>query len=111
MEKLKGSQRKHLRGLAHALKPVVMVGEKGLTESLVKNLDQALLDHELVKVKFLWPKEKEAKGEMTAQLEEAVSAEMVGMIGHMATFFRPHPDPEKRKIAVPGYSPTRPDEK
>ncbi len=101
MERLKGSQRKHLRGLAHAMKPVVLVGDRGITDSLVKNLDQALLDHELVKVKFLTPKEKEAKEEMAGRLEKALSAEMVGMIGHTAIFFRQHLDPEKRKVAVP----------
>ena len=48
---LSNPQKRYLRGLAHDLKPIVMVGAKGITPSLVAELDQALDQHELVKVK------------------------------------------------------------
>ncbi len=98
---LKGFQRKYLRGLAHTYKPVVMIGQKGISESLSEALEEALESHELIKVKFVDFKEKEQKKEMIAQLEKAADCEMVGMTGHIAIFFRQNRNPEKRKISVP----------
>jgi RNA-binding protein len=49
---LTGQARKYLRGLAHSLKPVVLIGQKGASPSVSQALEQALLKHELVKVKF-----------------------------------------------------------
>ena len=102
MTNLSGYQRKYLRGLAHGMKPVVLIGQKGLTTSLVDALDQALLTHELVKAKFIDDKDKAFKSEAIEQLKKATSAELVGLIGHTAIFFRPHPNPENRRISIPG---------
>lgn len=101
MEKIKGFQKRFLRGVAHALKPVVFVGQKGFSPTLVKAMDEALERHELIKVKFIEFKEKEKKTALIQQLEEAVDCDMVGMIGHTAAFYRQHSDPEKRKIVLP----------
>ena len=67
MIQLKGSQRKYLRGLAHKLNPSAFVGQKGLTPSLVEEIDQALEAAELIKVKFVEHKDKETK---TALVDE-----------------------------------------
>ena len=48
---LTGKQRRHLRALGHPLRPLVQVGKEGVTEALAAAIDQALLDHELIKVK------------------------------------------------------------
>jgi RNA-binding protein len=101
MEKLKGFQRKYLRGVAHGLKPVVFIGQKGNTEAVLKAVEGALDTHELVKVKFIDFKEKEQKKEIVADLEEKGRCEVVGMIGHIAIFYRKHHDPEKQKIILP----------
>ena len=98
---LKGFQRKYLRGLAHAYKPVVLIGQKGLSESLSEAFEEALESHELIKVKFVDFKEKEQKKEMIEQLEKVATCEMVGMTGHIAIFFRQNRDPEKRQISIP----------
>ncbi len=98
---LKGFQRKYLRGLAHAYKPVLLIGQKGISESLSEALEEALESHELIKVKFIDFKEKEQKKEIIAELEKANACEMVGMTGHIAIFFRQNRDPEKRKITIP----------
>ncbi|MEA1921076.1 MAG: YhbY family RNA-binding protein [Pseudomonadota bacterium] len=98
---LKGFQRKYLRGLAHAYKPVVLIGQKGISESLSESFEDALNSHELIKVKFVDFKEKEQKKELIAELEKAANCEMVGMTGHIAIFFRQNRDPEKRKISIP----------
>ena len=101
MDRLKGFQKQFLRGVAHALRPVVFVGQKGVTQSLVDAVDDALEQHELVKVKFVEFKEKEKKLALVEQIEKAVPCEMVGLVGHIATFFRQQSDPEKRKINLP----------
>lgn len=101
LSELKGYQRKYLRGLAHPLKPVVQVGQKGLTDAVVDSVDEALEIHELVKVKFIEHKERNQKAYFTEIIETKTGAEMVGMIGHTAIFYRPRPDPEKRGIALP----------
>jgi RNA-binding protein len=99
MEQLKGLQRKYLRGEAHHLKPLVIIGTKGVTEQLLGSVDLALKDHELIKVKF--GEFKEAKKEIAAQIANATKSEVVGLIGNIAIFYRQHPQSEKRKIKIP----------
>jgi len=98
---LKGYQRKYLRGLAHNIQPIVSIGQKGVTESVLSELDSTLLTHELIKVKFLTHKEKSDKIKLSDFISKSTNCEMVGMIGHIGIFFRSHPDPEKRKIQIP----------
>ena len=102
MVNLSSSQRKYLRGVAHGLKPVVLIGQKGLTTSVVDALDEALMAHELVKAKFIDDKDKAFKTQAIEKLTKATESELVGLIGHTAIFFRPHPDPDKRRITIPG---------
>jgi len=78
---------KYLRSLAHALKPVVRLGQNGLTDAVTKELDGALTHHELVKVK-LSESEKEARTEQLNTLCDSVGASCVQQIGHTATLFR-----------------------
>lgn len=101
MQKLKGYQRTHLRGLAHNIKPVVFIGQKGLSASVIDSVNQALYDHELIKIKFQDIKEKDKKKAVAEAIEKETESEMVGMIGHMAIFYRKHPDTEKQKINLP----------
>lgn len=105
MKRLEGFQRKYLRGLAHGLKPVVLVGIKGLTDELVRSVEQAFQSHELIKVKFNDFKEKEQKEEISKILERRTGAELVGSVGHIYIFFRQQEDPEKRKIHLPARVP------
>lgn len=93
---LKGSERTHLRGLAHSLKPYVHVGKDGITTSLTRQIIQALNDHELIKIKFV--DFKENKKEIAAEIETATKCECVGLIGHIGIFYKQHPKPEKRRI-------------
>jgi RNA-binding protein len=98
---LSSGQKKYLKGRAHKLKPVVFIGQGGLGESVVLTAEQALADHELIKVKFNDFKEKEQKTSISRSLAEKTGAAQVGMIGHIVIFYRPHADPEKRKIQLP----------
>lgn len=99
MTELTGTQRKHLRGLAHGLEPVVRLGQKGLTEEVEREVDRALLRHELVKVKLAGDREERRR--LAAELCRGLGAELVGAIGTMAILFRRNPDPKERKIRLP----------
>ena len=99
MEPLKGSQRKYLRAQAHHLKPLVIIGARGVTEQLLGSVDLALKDHELIKVKF--GEFKESKKEISEEIAKATKSEMVGLIGNIAILYRQNPNPEKRKIKIP----------
>ena len=101
MKKLTGFQAKYLRGLAHALKPIVFVGQKGVTDALIASTEQAFDRYELIKVKFIDFKEKKQKKEIAEAIEMKTGCLLAGMIGHIATFYRPHSDPEKRRIVLP----------
>lgn len=86
---LQGRQRKHLRGLAHSLKPLVHVGEAGLSPGVLAALDRALLDHELVKVRLHEPEDKKAAARVLA---ESAGAALCGVVGHTVILYRPHPE-------------------
>ena len=101
MKKINSFQAKYLRGLAHKLKPVVFIGQKGLTPTVIQSVDEALNRHELIKIKFLEYKEKNQKKEITATIETQAGCQVVGLIGHTATFYRQNSDPEKRRIKLP----------
>jgi RNA-binding protein len=101
VEKLKGVHKKYLRGLAHSQKPLILIGQKGISPSLFKAIDEALDTHELIKVKFNEFKEKDQKKEVANMIEKETGSEMVGMVGHTVIFYRQQTDPEKRKIIIP----------
>lgn len=96
MEKLNGKQRGYLRGVAHGLNPIVQIGKNGLTDAVLKQIDEALLKHELIKIKFI--DFKDEKKEIAAQIEKNLNCEMCGSIGHIFVFFRQNKDPEKRVV-------------
>jgi RNA-binding protein len=89
-------QRKKLKALAHDMHPMIQVGKKGLTEELASAADKALLDHELIKIKFVGFKEE--KREIIDELTERTKSLVVAEIGHTAILYRPNPDADKRKI-------------
>ena len=101
MGELKSHQRKYLKGLAHGMKPLVFIGQKGFSSALKRAVDEALEIHELIKVKFLEFKEKDTKNKIAELIEKETASELVGIIGHMAIFYRQQDDPEKRKIDIP----------
>ena len=101
MDDLKGFQKKYLREQAHHLKPVVLIGQKGITDQVIESIDQALVDHELIKIKFLDYKDKEDKNEMIAVITEQTDARAAGMVGHTVILYRPRKNPADRKIRLP----------
>jgi RNA-binding protein len=89
---LTGKQRHHLRGLGHALSPIVQVGKGGIDEGLIKAVEQALADHELIKLKV---------GD-TAELDRHAAAEEIAVqtrsevaqvIGNVVLLYRANEEP------------------
>jgi RNA-binding protein len=81
-------QKKHLRRLAHPLHPLVMLGNAGLTDGVVSELDRALNDHELVKVSARVGA-RSARDQALDELARRTSALIVQRVGHVGVFYRP----------------------
>jgi RNA-binding protein len=86
---LNEKQKKHLRKLGHALDPIVMVGNAGLTDGVVAEMDRALTDHELVKVRARVG-EREARDAALAGIANRTTSILVQRIGNVGLFFRPN---------------------
>jgi len=84
------STRRKLRRIAHHLDPVVLVGEHGVSESVVAETRRALDDHELIKVR-LHAGDRGTRQAMTQALARACDADVVQRIGRIAVLFRPNP--------------------
>jgi RNA-binding protein len=92
-------QRRHLKGRAHSLKPVILMGNAGLTAAVIAEADRALTDHELIKVR-LPGQDRDERNVALAQLAERTGSAMVTRIGHVAVLYRPHP--ALPRIVLPG---------
>jgi RNA-binding protein len=96
---LSSKQRKALRGLAHSLSPIVQIGKAGISDEALGQIERALEIHELIKVRFVAG--KQSKDPAVAEILERTGAAEAGRVGHVSILFRPHPDPEKRRIVLP----------
>jgi len=94
---LTAKQRQFLRGLAHALSPVVRVGRSGLTPAVVDETKKSLLAHELIKVR-IDADEGEVRREIAEELARAVDAELAGTIGKLAILYRRRDENPKIKL-------------
>jgi RNA-binding protein len=83
--------RRHLRGLAHALKPVILMGNAGLTPAVSAETERALHDHELIKVKAPGG-DRARRDALFAALAESTASALVHRIGHVAVLYRPRAD-------------------
>ncbi|WP_417519522.1 ribosome assembly RNA-binding protein YhbY [Marinobacter sp.] len=92
---LSPEQRREYRAIAHHLKPVIIVGDKGLTEGLQEELERALNDHELIKIKVA-SQDREARQEAIIALCDASGAEVVQTIGKIAVIMRRSKSPNPR---------------
>lgn len=97
-QQLSNTQQRFLRGLAHALKPVILIGGKGLTDAVIAELDLALEHHELVKVKVS-AEDRDARDEMVAEMVAKSRANLVQRIGNIATLYRRSRD--RQQITLP----------
>ncbi|MFT5063362.1 MAG: RNA-binding protein [Gammaproteobacteria bacterium] len=87
---LNNQQKKYLRNLGHALKPMVMIGEQGLTESVVAELDQTLGHHELIKVRISVG-DRDARDALIKKISKRLDITVAQQIGNIAVCYRPRP--------------------
>lgn len=85
------AQRRQLRARAHGLKPVILVGDAGVSDAVLAETDRALHDHELIKVR-LPAADRDSRAQMAERLCEQLGAEHVQAIGHMRVIFRANPE-------------------
>ena len=95
---LTSQQTRYLRGLTHKLQPVVMIGDKGLADNVMAEIETALEHHELIKIKMR--SDRETRKKWIEQISEQFNAEQVHVIGQVACFFRRNR--KKPLIALPG---------
>ncbi|MCK5640662.1 MAG: ribosome assembly RNA-binding protein YhbY [Gammaproteobacteria bacterium] len=89
---LNEKQKRHLRTLAHNRKPLIIVGDKGLTENLITETDLTLEHHELIKVRVN-ADDRDSRDAMIKELCDKTKATLIKRIGHIATLYRPAKEP------------------
>ena len=94
---LTASQKKHLRGLAHHLKPLVTVAGRGLSETVTAEIERALNDHELIKVKLR--SDRKTRKLWADSIADQCQAELLHTIGQVACYYRKNPD---KPVIKPG---------
>jgi len=92
---LTNDRKKYLRSIGHTLKPVVIVAGKGLTDGVLAEIDRALNDHELIKVKLVVG-EREIKKQLITEICNQAKAENVQTIGNILLIYRPAKKPDPR---------------
>ena len=95
---LSEAQKKYLRGLGHGLKPLIMVGDAGLSESLLVEFESTLAHHELIKVRVRVG-DRKARDAIIDEMCSSSGAALVQRVGNMALLYRENP--EKKKIVLP----------
>ncbi len=93
-------QKRHLRRLGHPLKPVVRMGGAGLTDGVLREVDQALDDHELIKVKIV-ADDRAGRHEAIERIRAESGAALVQAIGGIALLYRRSRIQRKQRIALP----------
>lgn len=80
-------QKRHLRKLAHTLKPVIIIGNAGFSEGVANELELTLEHHELIKVRVN-AEDREARDALIVQICKSAACELVQRIGHIAILYR-----------------------
>jgi putative YhbY family RNA-binding protein len=99
--KLTPAERSNLRSQAHALDPVVMIGDAGLTSSVMKEIDASLNAHGLIKVRVLGD-DREARVEMYNTICAKLNAAPVQHIGKLLVIYRPQKEQQKERTGSKG---------
>jgi RNA-binding protein len=79
--------KQHLKAKAHKLKPVILIGSNGLTDAVNKEIDRALHDHELIKIR-IQTNDRDLRRELFNQICEVNQAELVQIIGGIGVVYR-----------------------
>jgi len=80
-----------LKGRAHPLKPIVLIGNKGVTEAVKKEIERALDDHELIKIR-MQAQDRNVRRDAFSEICQSHQAELVQMVGMIAIIYRKNND-------------------
>lgn len=94
------AQKRYLRGLGHDRHPLVRTGSAGLTDAVLAELERALADHELVKIRLL-ADDREQRSRYLEEVLRATGAELVQRVGHVVLLYRPNPERKRGRIELP----------
>ncbi|TEW47674.1 ribosome assembly RNA-binding protein YhbY [Psychromonas algicola] len=94
---LSNTQKKFLKGLAHKLNPVVLLGQNGLTEGVLAEIENAISHHELIKVKVATD-DRETKQLIIDAIARETESLVLAKIGHIVVLYR---QSEEKKIELP----------
>lgn len=94
---LSKEQIKHLKKHTHALKPSIWIGQHGLSDAVLKEIDNALAYHELVKCKIAVD-DKDARQQLIKQIEQKVTCQNIQSVGKTAVFYRLNPKQNKLSL-------------
>ncbi len=94
---LSESQKKYLRGLGHQLKPVVTVGDTGLSNSLMQEFDSTISHHELIKVRIR-AASRDSRDALIDELCRQGSGNLIQRVGNVALIYRPNPDNSRIRL-------------
>lgn len=98
---LNEAQKKYLRGLGHQKKPLIIVGDAGLSESLLAEYESTLSHHELIKVRVRVG-DRETRDSIIEKLCAGSNAQLVQRIGNVALLYRENPDkPAAKRLRLP----------
>ena len=95
---LSSSQRKHLRSLAHQLKPLVYIGKNSITEGVLSSINENLESHELIKIKS---HDNKILSDDLLLIEAKMKCSIVGQIGKTIIIYRQNSDKDLQKIKLP----------
>lgn len=94
---------KLLKGIGHQLKPIVMIGGNGLTQSIIDEIDRALTDHELIKIK-LPAGSKEERQAFASEITTNTKSQLIHTVGRMALILRKNPNANPRLSNLVRYT-------
>ncbi len=99
--KLSERQKKHLRRAAHALKPLLSTGDKGISDAFLQELDSTLEHHELLKIKVR-AGDRLQRDQAIDELIGKMRATLVSRVGNIATLYRPRRKNPRIVLPPPG---------
>jgi RNA-binding protein len=91
MKTLTTKYKQQLKAKAHYLKPIILIGQHGLTEAVKKETDRALQDHELIKVRIRM-EDREVRRALFTDICESLQAELVQLVGSIGVLYRKNED-------------------
>jgi len=99
--KLTERQKKHLRREAHAMKPLLSLGDKGITDTFLVELNSTLEHHELIKIKIR-AGDREARDQAVSEIAEKMGAVLISRVGNIATLYRQREKDPRITLPPPG---------